>query len=378
MTKLNLSVPNVAFDSDLLQLIIQLEVLRNQNIRMDINPRLFTQVRAIFHMIESLQSARIEGNRTTLSDYVTSKFSEERESEDIQEIDNIQRAIEYVNICYDQDNHFKLSAHFLKELHSIITMNLITEGSKESGKFRSCNVSIKNAKHTPPDMILVNDYMEQLIEWINKNDKMQMQLLKIAIAHHSFTWIHPFDNGNGRMSRILTYTMLRQYGFDMAYLLNSTAVFCIDRNKYFDMLQIADENTEESKIQWCEYVLNGINAEMSKVSKLMDKTFFVNQIALPAINKALELHFISQEHKLVLELALNKPDGLIKSKDIQELLKDKTTRQVTTLINKMLDMKLIQKIEPNSRLYMANLLSKDLARGIIESLYREKFISVEE
>ena len=372
-----LTIPNVAFDSNLLQLIIQLEVLRNQNLAININPMLFTQVKNIFHMIESLQSARIEGNRTTLSDYVSAKFNDKKETEDIKEIENIEKAIDYVNECY-KDSSFKLSAYFLKELHYLITKDLKTEGSKESGKFRSCNVSIKNAKHTPPDMFLVNDYMEQLINWINKEDKLQMQLLKVAIAHHCFTWIHPFDNGNGRMSRILTYSMLRQYGFDMAYLLNSTAVFCIDRNKYFDMLQIADDNTAESQLKWCEYVLTGLNNEMSKVSKLMDKKFFNEKIVQPAINKAFDLHFISNEYKLVLELVLNAPSGFVKSKDIQMLLKDKTKRQITTLISKMLEADLLQKLEPNSRLYMLNLLSKDLARGVIEALYNEQFISVQE
>lgn len=375
--ELNLKIPDVPFNSNLMQLIIQLEVLRNLNLIIDINPRLFAQVKSIFHMIESLQSARIEGNRTTLSDYVTAKFAEKRESEEIKEIENIEKAIDYVNLCYEEKG-FKLSAHFLKELHSLITRDLKTEGSREGGKFRTCNVTIKNAKHTPPDMVLVNDYMESLIDWINQEDMMQMQLLKVAIAHHCFTWIHPFDNGNGRMSRILTYTMLRQYGFDMAYLLNSTAVFCIDRNKYFDMLQIADKNTNESSLIWCEYVLNGINIEMSKVSKLMNREFFNEKIVKPAINKAYELHFISLEYKQVLELALSVPTGLIKSKDIQEVLKEKTTRQVTTIINRMVEADLLQKPEANSRLYMLNLLSKDLARGIIESLYREQFINMEE
>lgn len=374
---LNLAIPMIDFNSNLVQLIMQLEVLRNQNVMLEINPILFTQVKSIFHMIESLQSARIEGNRTTLSDYVTSRFSEKRDSEDIKEIENIEKAINYVNLCYEEKD-FKLSAHFLKELHSLITEDLKLEGSNERGKFRSCSVSIRNSDHIPPDALLVNDYMDMLIDWINKDDRMQMQLLKVAIAHHRFTWIHPFDNGNGRMSRILTYSMLRQYGFDMAYLLNSTAVFCIDRNKYFDMLQIADQNTNESSLTWCEYVLNGLNIEMSKVSKLMNREFFSEKIVKPAINKAFELHFISLEYKQVLELALSSPNALIKSKDIQEILKEKTTRQVTTLINKMVEAELLQKPEPNSRLYMINLLSKDLARGIIESLYREQFISVEE
>lgn len=373
-SELNLNIPDIPFDSNLVQLIMQLEVLRNTNFTFTANLLLFAQVKIIFHMIESLQSARIEGNRTTISDYIVSKFENNDKKDDIKEIENIENAINYVNSCYKENKNFKISCYFLKELHQLITKDLKTEGSKESGMFRSCNVSIKNAKHTPPDMVYVNDYMEKLVEWINREDKMQMQLLKVAIAHHCFTWIHPFDNGNGRMSRILTYSMLLQYGFNMAYLINSTAVFCIDRNKYFNMLQIADENTDEARLTWCEYVLNGLNQEMSKISSLMDKNFFINKIAKPAINKALDFHSISQDHKKVLELSLEKDDGLIKSRDIQAILKDKTPRQITTLIANMVTSGLLQRSEPNSRLYMINLVSKDLAHGVIDALYKENFI----
>lgn len=375
---LDLKLPEVPFDSDLLELIMKLEVLRSHLAPLEVKPKLFVQIKEIFYMIESLQSARIEGNRTTISDYVTSKFEKSStNTENICEIRNIENAIGYVNECFSENKDFKISTWFIKELHSIITNNLEIEGSKEIGKFRTCNVTIKNAKHTPPEAHLVNQYMDELVEWINEDGKMQQQLLKIAIAHHAFTWIHPFDNGNGRMSRILTYSMLKQYGFDMAYLLNSTAVFCIDRNKYFDMLQKADENSDEGKRVWCEYVLNGLYNEMSKVSKLMQKHFFTEKIVKPAINRALELHFISNDYKKVLELALKK--DFIKSKDIQELFaKEKTTRQVTLLISKMQEAKLLQKTDAKARTYMINLLCKDLTRGLIDSLHRENFICVEE
>lgn len=375
--KLVLEIPKISFDSELVELIMKLEVLRNNNIQPEVNNQLFPQIKQIFYMLESLQSARIEGNRTTVSDYVDSKFTPKIESEQIEEIKNIEKALDYVNQRFKEDENFKISTWFLKELHSIITKDLNIEGSKESGKFRTCNVEIKNAKHVPPESILVTQYMEDLVNWINSEEKMQGQLLKIAIVHHAFTWIHPFDNGNGRISRILTYAMLRQYGFDMAYLLNSTAVFCIDRNKYFEMLQIADESTNESKICWCEYVLKGLYDEMSKVSKLMQKQFIIDKIAIPAINLALELHRISPENKKVLELALK--NDIIKSKDIQLLFgKEKTTRQVTDLISKMVATNLLNKTEPTARTYTINLLSKDLIRGLIEALKDEKLIAIKD
>ena len=149
---LNLELPKVEFDSNLVQLIMQLEILRNNSITTETQPALFSQVRAIFYMIESLQSARIEGNGTTISDYVSAKFEKKDSSENIKEIENIENAINYVNFCYNEDKNFKLSAHFLKELHTLITKDLKIEGSKESGKFRSCNVKINHAIHVPPDI----------------------------------------------------------------------------------------------------------------------------------------------------------------------------------------------------------------------------------
>lgn len=375
--KLNLELPKISFDSNLVELITKLEVLRHQIVPLEIDIRLFAQVKQIFYMIESLQSARIEGNRTTISDYVASKFENKDNVDNIKEINNIEKAINYVNQCFLEDENFKISNKFIKELHCIITNDLKSEGSKESGKYRSCNVRINKAEHIPPNPTAVPGFMEELVDWINKTDKIQKQLLKVAIAHHAFTWIHPFDNGNGRMSRILTYAILRQYGFDMAFLLNSTAVFCVNREKYFEMLKLADKNTNEGKLAWCEYVLNGLYNEISKLSKLMNKQFFVDKIVKPAINRAYELHFINDEYKKILELALNKEDGTIKSKDIQTIIKDKTPRQISHIIGKMLDTELLQRYHSNNRIYVLNLMSKDLATGMLDSLYREQFINIE-
>lgn len=40
--------------------------------------------------------------------------------------------------------------------------------------------------------------MEELFDFINAEDSPKYDLLKTAIAHHRFVWIHPFGNGNGR------------------------------------------------------------------------------------------------------------------------------------------------------------------------------------
>ena len=50
----------------------------------------------------------------------------------------------------------------------------------------------------------VEDYMNELLDFVNKEDAKKFDLLKAAIAHHRFVWIHPFGNGNGRTVRLFT------------------------------------------------------------------------------------------------------------------------------------------------------------------------------
>lgn len=89
--------------------------------------------------------------------------------------------------------------------------------------------------------------------------------------------IHPFDNGNGRTARLLTYAMLIKYGFlkHKKTLLNPSAIFCMDRHKYYDMLSEADHGNIE---QWCEYVAHGILDEVNRMFKLLDKDYVVKNV----------------------------------------------------------------------------------------------------
>ena len=57
--------------------------------------------------------------------------------------------------------------------------------------------------------------MQELVAFINENHPPKYDLIKVALAHHRFGWIHPFGNGNGRVVRLLTYALLIKYGFTL-------------------------------------------------------------------------------------------------------------------------------------------------------------------
>jgi Fic family protein len=85
------------------------------------------------------------------------------------------------------------------------------------------------------------------VTFINASDSPKYDLVKVAVAHHRFGWVHPFSNGNGRSVRLLTYALLIKYGFNVntgGRVLNPTAVFCNDRDRYYAMLAEGDRGTQ--------------------------------------------------------------------------------------------------------------------------------------
>ena len=86
------------FDSTLTDLIIELDHLRKKQLGGSTHPKVFFQLKHIFHTLESIGSARIEGNNTTIAEYIETKLSDIKVvSPSIREIQNIEKAFKYIN-----------------------------------------------------------------------------------------------------------------------------------------------------------------------------------------------------------------------------------------------------------------------------------------
>ncbi len=145
----------------------------------------------------------------------------------------------------------------------------------------------------------------------------------MAICHHRFAWIHPFDNGNGRTVRLLTYAMLVKQGFNVkdGRIINPTAVFCNDINQYYDFLTLADSGKCNGVLSWCEYVLAGLKVEIEKIDKILDYDFFKNKILLPAIVLAKRKENITALEVKILKVAIEKQEFM--SSDIKSFFPGK-------------------------------------------------------
>jgi Fic family protein len=375
---LDLRLVHPLFDSDLTGLIMDLDHLRKKVLGGTTPPHIFFQIKNIFHIIESIGSARIEGNHTTLIHYIDSKIapSPSTETEPIIEIRNMESALDFIDKNIDDTS---INRTFLSELHKQVVGGLTAEGSKNPGEYRQKEVKIAGATHLPPDYMQVNFYMEELFDFINRDDPSQFDLLKTAIAHHRFAWLHPFDNGNGRTVRLLTYAMLVNQGFKvrMGRIINPTAVFCSDRDKYYKNLARADIGDDEGILNWCEYVLAGLKTEVDKVDRLADYNYLLEKVLKPTIVFSLERKYITDIEAKILNVAIEKREGF-KNADLKKVFPKRIPADISRLIRSLKEKRMLSALPNNKRKYTINFDNNYLLRGVLFALDNEGFLPVHE
>lgn len=372
-----IQMPKIGWDMPITDLIMEMEQLRYKIVDGTTPPYIFYQIRGIFQMMESIGSSRIEGNNTTIMDYVEStKITSEpsTEAEKIEEIKNIEKAMRFIETNIDET---PISLHFIRELHSLTVKDLSPEkeGAKHPGAFRTGNVRISGSSHTPPDSYLVEPLMRELVEFINSEAPAKYDLIKIAIAHHRFVWIHPFENGNGRVVRLFTYALLLKFVFKSKdRIINPTAVFCSDRSEYYKYLSMADNNPEEGMIAWAEYMLRGLKVEIEKLDKLLDYRYLHPIILRAALKDALDKRYITdQEHKILVKL-IDQPDGFIQSSDIAPIFPDKSSSDRSRMIKALVGKRMLRPISENARRYLLSFENNYLLRSILTQLDKNGFL----
>jgi Fic family protein len=377
-----LGLVNPEFGSNLTNLVIELDALRRKTFSGTTHPLIFFQLKKLFHILESIGSARIEGNNTTIAEYIETKIETQptkNGSEKIREIQNVEKALQFIDQNIDS---IIINRAFISEIHKMVVDGLIPapdgDGDATPGQYRIVPVTIKNAKHIPPEnQILVDQYMEELFDFIATNHGTQYDLLKTAIAHHRFVWIYPFRNGNGRTVRLFTYTMLLKQGFKIDMLdriLNPTAVFCNNRDTYYDMLSGADTGATEGMLIWCEYVLSGLKDEMQKIDKLADYKYLTTEILLPAIAYSEQRKLITDTEAKILKKVIEKQE--IQNSDLKEILGDKDVSIISRTIKKLVNQHMLKPIKEGARKYTLCFESSYLIRGVMNALGDKGFLPI--
>ena len=210
---------------------------------------------------EALLSSQIEGTQSSLSELLMY----ENEKLPGIPIDDILEVSNYVNAMYyglqRLKEGFPLSLRLIREIHSILLSS--GRGSEKTpGEFRRSQNWIGESDKLddaifipPPSEEVVNCMGELELFLHDKYGKIPI-LAKAALAHVQFETIHPFQDGNGRLGRLLITFLLCECGVLTEPLLYLSLYFKQNRDRYYDLLQNVRINGDWEA--WMEFFYRGV------------------------------------------------------------------------------------------------------------------------
>jgi len=303
--------------------------------------------------IESIgSSTRIEGSKMSneeVEDFVSSIKITSFKSRDEQEVFGY---YDTLNLVLDSYDSIEISENHIHQLHRTL-LNKSKKDYRHRGKYKTLsNKVVANYPNGSQKIIfntteihLVQSEMTSIIKWTNnaiKNEEVH-PLIAIATFIYEFLSIHPYQDGNGRLSRLLTTLLLLKSDYDFVQYASVEYEIEKQKKEYYKALMAGQKNryTKKEKIEkWILFFLNTVKKTIEKLEynyqEIKDKKSYLNQRQTKAIN------FIKE----------NEP---IKIGDLTSTLKEFTPYILKKDIKYMVDEGLIKKIgKGRATIYILN------------------------
>jgi len=220
---------------------------------------------------EAILSSKIEGTKTTLSEFFLHEKERKRsKDDDFQEVLNYVRALEY---GLSKINGVKLNEELIKDMHKTLMKGVRGE-NKDRGKYKQAlnwigsSYDMAEARFIPCEPEQVPSLMENLIDYLS-NHPNESQLIKAALMHYQFETIHPFRDGNGRLGRLMIVLFLCQEKLISQPLFYMSAFFEKYREDYEKKLfRISSKGEVE---EWLKFFLTGIKVQANDALERIKK-----------------------------------------------------------------------------------------------------------
>ncbi|MBS1594405.1 MAG: Fic family protein [Bacteroidetes bacterium] len=224
---------------------------------------------------------------------------------DYLEVEGHNAAIDWV-LDVIKDKH-ELTENFIRELHTLLLKPTLKEAITPDGKATTRRIEVGQYKKQPNHVITKTGEtfrfatpeetpakMHDLIAWYREERKAGTlnPILLAAEFHYKFVRIHPFDDGNGRMSRILMNFILMQYGYPPVIIKTE------NKEEYYMALQQADAGIITPFIEYIAANLNssldimiaGSNGESIEEPDDIDKELQLLEHELNGTTKKIEVY----------------------------------------------------------------------------------------
>ena len=235
-----------------------------------------------------------------------------------------------------QNYHLHLSKEKICAWQAAFFPEGFSEGRRiEIGQYRTNEEHVisgmfghEKIHYIAPSPDRVEEEMQKFLSWFDADDSIS-SIIRSAIAHFWFVSIHPFEDGNGRLARILSDMLLARGEKSQFRFYNISSQINKDKNHYYDILermQHGDGDITEWLVWYMQKLVEALDEAEAIVTTILNKSFFWQRVSSVPMTKRqmqmLNLFLDGYEAKITSKtwstLAKCSKDTAIR--DIQDLL----------------------------------------------------------
>lgn len=240
----------------------------------------------MFIQKEALLSSQIEGTQSSLVD-VLGADEDHVPTADIGEVINYVKAMRH-GLKRLRSDDFPMSLRLLREIHEVL-MQEVRGGAAHltPGDFRTMQnwiggTSPANARFVPPPPEEMQEALNRFELYIYEDDSLP-PLVRCGLLHYQFETIHPFNDGNGRVGRLLVTLYLVWKGILDEPMLYLSAYLKAHQQEYYDRLtQVRVDGNFEA---WTRFFLEGV-VEVSRM--VLDTTRRIQALERNDVDRLVE------------------------------------------------------------------------------------------
>ena len=284
-------------------------------------------------------SSEIEGIRLNMNE-VRSSIARKLGMENIKHIAPSHYVDSVVAVMLDAVNHYNklLTKEKICAWQAAFFPTGFSEGSQiEVGQYRTNEEHIvsgmfgrEKIHYIAPSPERVDEEMAHFLDWFNSQENIN-SVIRSAIAHFWFVSIHPFEDGNGRLARILSDMLLARADKSEFRFYNISSQINKDKNHYYDILEKA-QHGDGDITEWICWYANTLSVALDEaeniVSTVLNKSFFWQKASSVPL---------SQRQTDMLNLFLDGYEAKITSKtwaSLAKCSKDPAIRDIQYLVEK--------------------------------------------
>ena len=226
-------------------------------------------------VLEAHHTTHIEGTRLSLEEserLLAGETVPKADPDDVRELLNYRDAFEFVSTWLGSGG--PITEGLVREIHKRLVEG-VRGGSAAPGAYRSIQNYVVNSGtgavvYTPPPAYDVPILMQALTDWLSREGEVHPVLVS-GIAQFQLVHIHPFLDGNGRTSRLLSTLCLYRAGYDFKRLFTISEYYDRDRAAFYRAIQSVREQ-DMDLTGWLEFFTSGLATQLDEIKARGERT----------------------------------------------------------------------------------------------------------